>query len=134
MKELPNLLTRVFRTEYDSKDFKDEKFPAWLDILDHNLQEYRHSLAEEFEESKSHLKRLSHLGWFGSKSKTTRQNELYANWAYSLLNLNSMLDLSAPSLASFCYNHSLTKKTRFNETRLRVETILPEHTLMMLRN
>jgi len=90
---------RVFRTQYDSKDFKDEKFPAWLDILDHNLQEYRNSLAQEFEESKSKLNRLSHFISFGNKSQTTRQSELYANWSYSLLHLNSMLDLNVPSLA-----------------------------------
>jgi len=29
---------RVFRTEHDNRD---EKFPSWLDIIDHNLHEYR---------------------------------------------------------------------------------------------
>jgi predicted RNA-binding protein len=38
LNELPGILMRVFRTEHDNRD---EKFPSWLDIIDHNLHEYR---------------------------------------------------------------------------------------------
>ena len=41
LNELPAILMRVFRTEYDKLD---QKFPSWLDIIDHSLQEYRGQL------------------------------------------------------------------------------------------
>lgn len=109
----------------------DEKFPCWLDILDINLQEYRVSLSQDQDESKS---RLSGFTWFGSKKKTDKQSELYSSWAYSLLGVDRLLSLSQSSLASFCYSQSMQPhKTRFQGLTVHVESILPPHAIDFLQ-
>jgi len=101
LNELPGILMRVFRTEYDKRD---EKFPSWLDIIDHNLHEHRTQVSQEDKES-FNLSRLSNVFGIGSK-KQQQQSDILTNWANALVGLDHLLDLNSPSLASFCYNQS----------------------------